>query len=274
MKRKNFAGIVGKIKEAIKNLTKLRDTIQKFDKAGISTWGLSASKLKLFDSVPVDDLKKYKQELDEIAQYQGKAHYRTLPDGGADWVSAEQDKMWVQSERYSKALKDVDKAQKAVLLSSQGLHNVEIQQILASQNLTATEINQAMAEAGLLKSTQKLTAEQIKETLQTTLGSEADVDAAMDALKLTNAYSLQGKEVKKLTAENIKLAVSKKALSEEDAAKFANALGIRLDDAAKGAGKLANAWDTLVAGTKAGFKSLLQVITGAAKWLFTTPKVG
>lgn len=64
-------------------------------------------------------------------------------------------------QEYANALSDLEPKQAALLLSTQGLSNAQIEQALAAQKLTPELINQAMAESGLLSSKQKLTTAQI-----------------------------------------------------------------------------------------------------------------
>lgn len=63
-----------------------------------------------------------------------------------------------QYQEYADILKDVEPAQAAVILSTQGLTNAQIQQTLAcmtnaetNEALTASEQYQAMADAGLVR---------------------------------------------------------------------------------------------------------------------------
>lgn len=64
-------------------------------------------------------------------------------------------------QEYANALSELEPKQAALLLSTQGLSNAQIEQALAAQKLTPELINQAMAESGLLSSKQKLTTAQI-----------------------------------------------------------------------------------------------------------------
>ena len=64
-------------------------------------------------------------------------------------------------QEYANALSDLEPKQTALLLSTQDLSNAQIEQALTAQKLTPELINQAMAEAGLLSSKQKLSVAQI-----------------------------------------------------------------------------------------------------------------
>lgn len=55
-------------------------------------------------------------------------------------------------QEYANALSELEPTQAAVLLSTQGLTNAQIQQTLAAQGASTAAQYQAMAEAGLLKS--------------------------------------------------------------------------------------------------------------------------
>ena len=108
----------------------------------------------------------------------------------------------------------------------QDLSNAQIEQALAAQNLTPELINQAMAEAGLLSSKQKLSVAQIEENLQTVLGSDADVQATMSAMGLKVATDEEGNSVAKLTKKNIEAAISSGQLTTAQGAQLASMFGI------------------------------------------------
>ena len=94
------------------------------------------------------------------------------------------------------------------------MSNAQIEQVLSTQKLTPELQYQAMLEAGLLSSKQKLTTAQIEETLQTVLGSDADVQATMSAMELKVATDAQGNSVAKLTKRNIEGAVTSGKLTQ------------------------------------------------------------
>lgn len=58
----------------------------------------------------------------------------------------------LQMQEYANALSELEPTQAAVLLSTQGLTNAQIQQTLAAKGLSTEMQYQAMAEAGLLES--------------------------------------------------------------------------------------------------------------------------
>ena len=157
--------------------------------------------------------------------------------------------------------------QAAILLSMQDLSNAQIEQALAAQKLTPELINQAMLEAGLLSSKQKLTTAQIEETLQTVLGSDADIQATMSAMELKVATDAQGNSVAKLTKKNIEAAVASGKLTQEQALQLASMLGVDMA-VKKQASSTLPKW---IATLKLSAKAIWENITATLTWLATTP---
>lgn len=149
----------------------------------------------------------------------------------------------------------------------QDLSNAQIEQALAAQKLTPELINQAMLEAGLLSSKQKLTTAQIEETLQTVLGSDADVQATMSAMELKVATDAQGNSVAKLTKRNIEAAVTSGKLTQEQALQLASMLGVDIA-VKKQASSTLPKW---IATLKLSAKAIWENITATLTWLATTP---
>lgn len=149
----------------------------------------------------------------------------------------------------------------------QDLSNAQIEQALAAQKLTPELINQAMLEAGLLSSKQKLTTAQIEETLQTVLGSDADIQATMSAMELKVATDAQGNSVAKLTKKNIEAAVASGKLTQEQALQLASMLGVDMT-VKKQASSTLPKW---IATLKLSAKAIWENITATLTWLATTP---
>lgn len=149
----------------------------------------------------------------------------------------------------------------------QDLSNAQIEQALAAQNLTPELINQAMAEAGLLSSKQKLSVAQIEENLQTVLGSDADVQATMSAMGLKVVTDEEGNSVAKLTKKNIEAAIASGQLTTAQGAQLASMFGIDMAIKEQAASTLPK-W---IATLKLSAKAIWENITATLTWLATTP---
>lgn len=149
----------------------------------------------------------------------------------------------------------------------QDLSNAQIEQALAAQNLTPELINQAMAEAGLLSSKQKLSVAQIEENLQTVLGSDADIQATMSAMGLKVATDEEGNSVAKLTKKNIEAAIASGQLTTAQGAQLASMFGIDMAIKEQAASTLPK-W---IATLKLSAKAIWENITATLTWLATTP---
>jgi len=147
------------------------------------------------------------------------------------------------------------------------LSNAQIEQVLSAQKLTPELQYQAMLEAGLLSSKQKLTTAQIEENLQTVLGSDADVQATMSAMKLKVATDAQGNSVAKLAKRNIEAAVTSGKLTQEQALQLASMLGVDMA-VKKQASSTLPKW---IATLKLSAKAIWENITATLTWLATTP---
>lgn len=170
-------------------------------------------------------------------------------------------------QEYANALSDLEPKQAALLLSTQGLSNAQIEQVLTAQKLTPELQYQAILEAGLLSSKQKLTTAQIEETLQTVLGSDADVQATMSAMELKVATDAQGNSFVKLTKRNIEAAVASGKLTQEQALQLASMLGIDMAVKKQAASTLPR-W---IATLKLSAKAIWENITATVTWLTTNP---
>lgn len=100
--------------------------------SAIDLSGFSKSTILSFKGFDNDQLQAYITEIQSIKN----ADYG---DFGA-----------LQMQEYANALSELEPTQAAVLLSTQGLTNAQIQQTLAAKGLSTEMQYQAMAEAGLL----------------------------------------------------------------------------------------------------------------------------
>ena len=216
---------------------------------GINGDGLNVGQLLSFKDVNESELKSLTEEIQSISN--------------ADYGAFDA----LRIQEYANALSDLEPKQAALLLSTQGFSNAQIEQILAVQNLTPKLINQSMAEAGLLSSKQKLTTAQIKETLQTVLGSNADAQATMNAMELKVATDAQGNSVAKLTKKNIEAAVASGTLTQEQGLQLASILGVNMAVKKQAASTLPK-W---IATLKLSAKAIWENITATITWLATNP---
>lgn len=160
----------------------------------------------------------------------------------------------------------MDSSQAALLLSTQGLTNAQVQRTLAAQGLSAANQYQAMVEAGLLKSRQTLTAAEAQNTLQTVLGADADMDAALASLGLSAALEGEGTQRVKLTARKLQEAVQTGKLTQEQAQEIGMRAGVVASLGAQNA-----LLPQLLARLQALGIVLKEQIVLNAKWLVTTP---
>lgn len=211
--------------------------------------GFNVGQLISFKDVKESQLKSLVEEIQSISN----ADYGTF------------DALKIQE--YANALSNLEPKQAALLLSTQGLSNAQIEQVLSAQKLTPELQYQSMLEAGLLSSKQKLTTAQIEENLQTVLGSDADVQATMSAMKLKVATDAQGNSVAKLAKRNIEAAVTSGKLTQEQALQLASMLGVDIA-VKKQASSTLPKW---IATLKLSAKAIWENITATLTWLTTTP---
>ena len=210
---------------------------------------MSGKQISLFKSLPEQELQSYITKL-QAAKLASKGVF------DATTVSF-----------YADAIQELEAKQAALLLSTQGLNNAQIQQTLTAKGLTVEEQYQAMADAGLLARKQKLTVAQVQENLQTVLGAEDDTSAAMKALGLSAATETQMHQTVKLSAAKLQEAVNTNILTEAQAQEFAMRTGVTLAMQKQAASTLPKWIATLQAGTKAVWGQ----VKATAVWLATTP---
>ena len=179
----------------------------------------------------------------------------------------------LQAERYATALKDVDAAQTALLLSTQGLANAQIQQVLAAQNLTTAQQYEALSSAGLLKSKTALTNVEVQSTLQKAFSvemSEADAAAkaneTMASLGLSAAIQGENAQTTILTSKKLAELVESHKLTMAQAEEIAVRTGLTLS--LKTQSSVMPRW---IATLKAATLAVWDQIKATGVWLATTP---
>lgn len=182
----------------------------------------------------------------------------------------------LQLQSYSDALKDVEPQQAALLMSTQGLTNAEIQQALALRTdaqghklLSSSLQYNAMETAGLLSAKKTLTMAEIEETAQTILGSDADIEAAISAMNLSIVTDEQGVAKATLTKENLQAAIASGALTKAQAEEIAAATGVSLANK-----KNVNILGTLKKSIEAIVIGVRDAIKAFAEWAATPTGLG
>lgn len=176
--------------------------------SAIDLSGFSKSTILSFKGFDNDQLQAYITEIQSIKN----ADYG---DFGA-----------LQMQEYANALSELEPTQAAVLLSTQGLTNAQIQQTLAAKGLSTEMQYQAMAEAGLLSSSTKLTNTKLQSVLATQLESDAKAEEVMTSMGLTVAKEGEDAVTVKLTAKKLQEAVASGVLTEAQAQELAMTLGV------------------------------------------------
>lgn len=173
----------------------------------------------------------------------------------------------LQMQEYANALSELEPTQAAVLLSTQGLTNAQIQQTLAAKGLSTEMQYQAMAEAGLLSSSTKLTNKKLQSVLATQLESDAKAEEVMTSMGLTVAKEGEDAVTVKLTAKKLREAVASGVLTEAQAQELAMILGITTATNAQAASVMP-AW---IAKMKAMTAAVWAQVKATAAWLATNP---
>ena len=173
----------------------------------------------------------------------------------------------LQMQEYANALSELEPTQAAVLLSTQGLTNAQIQQTLAAKGLSTEMQYQAMAEAGLLSSSTKLTNTKLQSVLATQLESDAKAEEVMTSMGLTVAKEGEDAVTVKLTAKKLQEAVASGVLTEAQAQELAMTLGVTTATNAQAASVIP-AW---IAKMKAMAAATWAQVKATAAWLITNP---
>ena len=142
----------------------VRKSIVTLEKTNFDYSGLTGKQLILFKGFEPENLQSYITQINDI-----QSRYSALQPQFRDVLFDTG-----EAQLYAQALSDVDSSQAALLLSTQGLANAQIQRVLAANGMTAADQYQAMADAGLLKAKQSLTAAQAQQTLRTAAPQTSD----------------------------------------------------------------------------------------------------
>lgn len=236
-----------KIKQTITDIKELSKTINNL--SSIDLFGFSKSTILSFKGFDNDQLQAYITEIQSIKN----ADYG---DFGA-----------LQMQEYANALSELEPTQAAVLLSTQGLTNAQIQQTLAAKGLSTEMQYQAMAEAGLLSSSTKLTNTKLQSVLATQLESDAKAEEVMTSMGLTVAKEGEDAVTVKLTAKKLQEAVASGVLTEAQAQELAMTLGVTTATNAQAASVIP-AW---IAKMKAMAAATWAQVKATAVWLATNP---
>lgn len=140
-----------------------------------------------------------------------------------------------QYQDYANVLKDIDGSQAALLLSTQGLSNAQIQQTLAAKGLTTEQQLQAMVEAGLLTSKKSLTDVELKSNMVKALSvkmskeeAEKKANELIQTMGLTVAKEGEAAQTVKLTSAKLSELVATGKLNKELAEEIAMRTGVSL----------------------------------------------
>lgn len=170
-------------------------------------------------------------------------------------------------QEYANALSELKPTQAAVLLSTQGLTNAQIQQTLAAQGASTAAQYQAMVEAGLLESSTKLTNTKLQSVLATQLESEAKAEEVMTSMGLTVAKEGEEVQTVKLTAKKLEQAVASGVLTEAQAQELAMTLGVT----AAQTSQASSAMPKWIAQMKAMTAATWAQVKATGAWLITNP---
>lgn len=236
-----------KIKQTITDIKELSKTINNL--SSIDLLGFSKSTILSFKGFDNDQLQAYIAEIQSIQN----ADYG---DFGA-----------LQMQEYANALSELEPTQAAVLFSTQGLTNAQIQQTLAAKGLSTEMQYQAMAEAGLLSSSTKLTNTKLQSVLATQLESDAKAKEVMTSMGLTVAKEGEDAVTVKLTAKKLQEAVASGVLTEAQAQELAMTLGVTTATNAQAASVIP-AW---IAKMKSMTAAVWAQVKATAAWLATNP---
>lgn len=180
----------------------------------------------------------------------------------------------MQLKQYANVLEDVEASQAALLLSTQGLSNAQIQQTLAAKGLTTTQQLEAMTSAGLLKTKKSLTNEELQSSIAKVLSKEMSEESAkakaqelMQSMGL--AVAIEGEEAQtvELTSKKLAELATSKELNEELAEEIALRNGVSLSMNKQNTSSVPQFITNLKASAKATKTLALETI----KWLATNP---
>lgn len=244
-----------KIKNFKQEINELKDILINLDKINLDIKNLNSTQLKLFgDFKDLDELQSYIEKIKEVQNIKFDIDNQPIYE-------------------YSDIISGLESKQAALLLSTQGVSNAQIQQTLAVRGLTEAEQYQAMVDAGLLKSKQQLTNVELQSNITKTLSasmSEKEADAKakelMSSMKLSVAKEGENAQTVKLTKSKLSELVTEGKLTQAQAQEIAARTGVLVATEAQNA--VAPAW---IARMKAMTIATWDQVKATAVWLATTP---
>lgn len=217
--------------------------------SAIDLSGFSKSTILSFKGFDNDQLQAYITEIQSI---------KNADDG--DFGAS-------QMQEYANALSELEPTQAAVLLSTQGLTNAQIQQTLAAKGLSTEMQYQAMAEAGLLATSTKLKNTELQSALTSQLGSELRAQEAMSIMGVTVAQEGEAAQTVNVTAKKLQKAVASGVVTEAEAEELAVTLGITVAQK----GQIATTMPMWIAKMKAMTAATWGQVKATVAWLLTNP---
>ena len=244
------------VEDALKNLTAI----------GLDSSLVSAKQLKVLGTmIPSGDTSFVEEYIAKIQEIRDAQNLTGIAD---DLFNSE------QLIGYTNALKNLTPVQQAAILSTQGLSNAQIQQVLSAKKaedgsvaLTAQAQYEAMADAGLLTSKKALTAAQMEQVVQTALGTDADVAAIATKLGLKTTIDAEGNTIYKVTAAKIADAIASGTLTKEEGLLLASAAGVNTQLILQAKSVL----PALIKKLGLTATAISTVVKETAKWLIMTP---
>lgn len=171
------------------------------------------------------------------------------------------------AKQYAATLSGISNAQAALLLSTQGLTNADIQRTLTAKGLSTELQYQAMAEAGLLSSKKELLASDLKAILTSQLQSEERANEVLASMGLSIATEAEGQQTIKLTTYKLARAQASKHLTEAEAKELGLTLGVSAATNIQATTTLPKWIMSLRASTAAIWKQ----VAATATWMATNP---
>ena len=168
---------------------------------------------------------------------------------------------------YSDIIADLDNKQAALLLSTQGVTNAQIQQTLAIKGLSVEDQYLAMQEAGLLATKQQLNNVELQSILTSQLGSEAKAKEAMMSMGLSVAIEGEEPQTVQLTDKKLAQAIANGALTASEAQLLAMTTGITIAQNTQSATSMPR-W---IAQMKAMTLATWGEVKATIAWLATNP---
>ena len=168
---------------------------------------------------------------------------------------------------YSDIIADLDNKQAALLLSTQGVTNAQIQQTLAIKGLSVEDQYLAMQEAGLLATKQQLNNVELQSILTSQLGSEAKAKEAMMSMGLSVAIEGEESQTVQLTDKKLAQAIANGALTASEAQLLAMTTGITIAQNTQSATSMPR-W---IAQMKAMTLATWGEVKATIAWLATNP---